>query len=56
MAGAAALLGAFCTLVRNGFKENLHCLLCIAENNISPIAKLSLAFLNKLIIGFQQTR
>uniref|UniRef100_A0AC34FLR1 Cytosol aminopeptidase domain-containing protein n=1 Tax=Panagrolaimus sp. ES5 TaxID=591445 RepID=A0AC34FLR1_9BILA len=38
MAGAAGLLGAFCTLVKNGFKENLHCLLCIAENNISPAA------------------
>ncbi|KAE9548845.1 hypothetical protein FO519_007949 [Halicephalobus sp. NKZ332] len=38
MGGAAALLGAFCTLVKNGFKENLHCLLCIAENNISPVA------------------
>lgn len=39
MAGAAALLGAFCTLVKNGFKQNLHVLLCIAENNISPAAK-----------------
>jgi len=38
MAGAAALLGAFRTLVNSGFKENLHCLLCIAENNISPVA------------------
>uniref|UniRef100_A0A7E4VIZ0 CYTOSOL_AP domain-containing protein n=1 Tax=Panagrellus redivivus TaxID=6233 RepID=A0A7E4VIZ0_PANRE len=38
MAGAAALLGAFCTLVRSGFKENLSVLLCIAENNISPVA------------------
>uniref|UniRef100_A0A914Z302 Cytosol aminopeptidase domain-containing protein n=1 Tax=Panagrolaimus superbus TaxID=310955 RepID=A0A914Z302_9BILA len=38
MAGAAGLLGAFCTLVKNGFKQNLHCLLCIAENSISPVA------------------
>ena len=38
MGGAAAVLGAFCTLVKSGFKHNLHCLLCIAENNISPVA------------------
>jgi len=38
MAGAAALLGAFCTLVKSGFKQELHCLMCIAENNISPDA------------------
>jgi probable aminopeptidase NPEPL1 len=38
MGGAAALLGSFCTLVKAGFKQNLHCLLCIAENNISPVA------------------
>jgi len=38
MAGAAGLLGAFCTLVKSGFKEELHCILCIAENHISPDA------------------
>ncbi|KAI6173472.1 CYTOSOL-AP domain-containing protein [Aphelenchoides besseyi] len=38
MAGAAGLLAAFCTLVKSDFKQNLHCLLCIAENNISPDA------------------
>ncbi|KAK0404736.1 hypothetical protein QR680_017602 [Steinernema hermaphroditum] len=38
MGGAAGVLAAFCTLVQSGFKENLHCLLCIAENNISPVA------------------
>ncbi|KAH7719876.1 aminopeptidase in chromosome III [Aphelenchoides avenae] len=38
MGGAAAVLAAFCTLVRSGFKQNLHLLLCIAENNISPDA------------------
>ncbi|TKR81266.1 hypothetical protein L596_015167 [Steinernema carpocapsae] len=38
MGGAAGVLAAFCTLVKSGFKENLHCLLCIAENNISPVA------------------
>jgi probable aminopeptidase NPEPL1 len=38
MGGAAALLGAFCTLVKSGFKQNLHCLLCIAENVPSPAA------------------
>uniref|UniRef100_A0A915EPT9 Cytosol aminopeptidase domain-containing protein n=1 Tax=Ditylenchus dipsaci TaxID=166011 RepID=A0A915EPT9_9BILA len=36
--GAAACLTAFSTLVKSGFRENLHCLLCIAENNISPVA------------------
>uniref|UniRef100_A0AC34GW01 Cytosol aminopeptidase domain-containing protein n=1 Tax=Panagrolaimus sp. ES5 TaxID=591445 RepID=A0AC34GW01_9BILA len=38
MGGAAALLGAFCTLVKSGFKQNLHCLLCIAENVPGPAA------------------
>lgn len=38
MAGAAGVLGAFCTLVKAGFKQPLHCLLCIAENHISPTA------------------
>ncbi|KAI6185182.1 BMA-LAP-1, isoform a [Aphelenchoides fujianensis] len=38
MGGAAALLGAFCTFVKSGFQQELHCLLCIAENSISPDA------------------
>lgn len=41
MGGASAILAAFCTLVKTGFKQNLHCVLCIAENNISPVAKFS---------------
>lgn len=36
MGGAAGLLGAFCTLVKSGFNQEIHCLLCIAENHISP--------------------
>lgn len=36
LGGAAGLLAAFCTLVKSGFKEELHCCLCIAENHISP--------------------
>ncbi|VDK31798.1 unnamed protein product [Gongylonema pulchrum] len=39
MGGAAALLSSFCVLVKMGFKQNLSCLLCIADNVISPIAK-----------------
>lgn len=39
MGGAAAVFAAFTTLIQSGFKENLHCLLCIAENSVSPIAK-----------------
>jgi len=38
MLGAAGMLGAFCTLVKSGFKQNLHCVLCIAENAVSPMA------------------
>jgi probable aminopeptidase NPEPL1 len=38
MGGAAAVLAAFRTLIKSGFKQNLHCLLCIAENSISPDA------------------
>lgn len=34
MGGSAAVLAAFCALVNGGFKEELHCLLCIAENSI----------------------
>lgn len=39
MGGAAVVLGTFYALVRAGFSHKLHCLLCIAENNISPLAK-----------------
>ncbi|GMS93123.1 hypothetical protein PENTCL1PPCAC_15298 [Pristionchus entomophagus] len=38
MAGAAALLTAFSTLVSCGFTQKLHVCQCIAENNISPAA------------------
>uniref|UniRef100_A0A1I7V8U6 Aminopeptidase in chromosome III n=1 Tax=Loa loa TaxID=7209 RepID=A0A1I7V8U6_LOALO len=38
MGGAAALLGSFYTLVKLGFKQNLHCVLCVADNAISPTA------------------
>lgn len=38
MGGAASMLAAFYVLVRSGFKENLHLLLCVAENMISPSA------------------
>ena len=38
MGGAAAVLSAFNVLVKSGFKQNLHCILCIAENMISPYA------------------
>ncbi|GMT31848.1 hypothetical protein PFISCL1PPCAC_23145, partial [Pristionchus fissidentatus] len=38
MAGSAALLGAFVSLVKAKFTEKLHVCLCIAENNISPAA------------------
>lgn len=39
MGGAAALLYSFYTLVKLGFKQNIHCLLCVADNVISHIAK-----------------
>ncbi|CAD6186029.1 unnamed protein product [Caenorhabditis auriculariae] len=38
MGGAAGMLHAFSTLVRNGFNKTLHACLCIVENNISPVA------------------
>ncbi|KAJ8374944.1 hypothetical protein SKAU_G00055240 [Synaphobranchus kaupii] len=37
-AGAAAVLGAFRAAVRQGFKENLHAIFCLAENSVSPKA------------------
>lgn len=39
MGGAAGMLSSFYTLVKSGFNQNLHCLLCIAENSVSPEAK-----------------
>ncbi|CAI4233263.1 unnamed protein product [Auanema sp. JU1783] len=38
MGGAAGFLHAFATLVKAGFKQNLHVCLCIVENHVSPIA------------------
>lgn len=32
--GAAAILGAFRAAVKRGFKENLHAVLCLAENSV----------------------
>ncbi|MFT7816062.1 putative aminopeptidase NPEPL1 [Arapaima gigas] len=37
-AGAAAVLGAFRAAVKQGFKENLHAIFCLAENSIGPKA------------------
>ncbi|KAI6244135.1 CYTOSOL-AP domain-containing protein [Aphelenchoides fujianensis] len=42
MGGAAALLGAFCTLVKSGFQQDLHCLLCIAENAVVRVRQIPL--------------
>ncbi len=36
--GAAAVLGAFLVAVRQGFKENLHGVFCLAENAVGPKA------------------
>lgn len=36
--GAAAILSAFKAAVKRGFKENLHCVLCLAENSVGPTA------------------
>eukprot|EP00043_Microstomoeca_roanoka_P009318 m.88753 g.88753 ORF g.88753 m.88753 type:complete len:538 (-) comp14549_c1_seq4:1134-2747(-) len=38
MGGAAAVLHAFATAVKCGFKDNLYCLLAIAENSVGPEA------------------
>lgn len=38
MAGAAAVLAAFATAVRTGYRGNLHAVLCIAENAVGPDA------------------
>ncbi|XP_005996253.1 probable aminopeptidase NPEPL1 [Latimeria chalumnae] len=37
-AGAAAVLGAFKAAVKQGFKENLHAVFCLAENSVGPNA------------------
>ena len=36
--GAAAILGAFYAAVSQGFSQNLHALLCLAENAVGPNA------------------
>ncbi|XP_053560861.1 probable aminopeptidase NPEPL1 [Bombina bombina] len=36
--GAAAILGAFKAAVKQGFKDNLHALFCLAENSVGPNA------------------
>lgn len=35
MGGAAAMMSAFFAAVHSGYKQNLHCLLCLAENAVS---------------------
>ncbi|XP_066521145.1 probable aminopeptidase NPEPL1 [Hoplias malabaricus] len=36
--GAAAILGAFKVAVKQGFKDNLHAVFCLAENAVGPAA------------------
>jgi len=36
--GAAGVLGAFLVAVRTGFTDTLHCVLCLAENSVGPLA------------------
>ncbi|XP_022185741.2 probable aminopeptidase NPEPL1 isoform X2 [Nilaparvata lugens] len=36
--GAAAILGAFQAMVRQGFTQNLHAVFCLAENAVGPLA------------------
>lgn len=36
--GAAAILGAFYAIVKQGFKQNLHAVFCLAENAVGPKA------------------
>lgn len=38
MGGSAGVLFAFKQAVQDGFKENLYCLLCVAENSVGPYA------------------
>ncbi|XP_018913998.1 probable aminopeptidase NPEPL1 isoform X2 [Bemisia tabaci] len=37
-AGAAAVLGAFYTVVKLGYRQNLHAVFCLAENSVGPKA------------------
>ena len=34
-AGAAAVLGAFLVATKAGFKQNLHAVICLAENSVA---------------------
>ncbi|KAM8913480.1 putative aminopeptidase NPEPL1 [Spinachia spinachia] len=36
--GAAAILGAFSATIKQGFKDNLHAVFCLAENSVGPTA------------------
>ncbi|KAF5927169.1 hypothetical protein HPG69_016641 [Diceros bicornis minor] len=36
--GAAAILGAFRAAIKQGFKDNLHAVFCLAENSVGPNA------------------
>uniref|UniRef100_A0A8C6WYD4 Aminopeptidase like 1 n=1 Tax=Neogobius melanostomus TaxID=47308 RepID=A0A8C6WYD4_9GOBI len=36
--GAAAVLGAFKATIKQGFKDNLHAVFCLAENSVGPNA------------------
>ncbi|XP_005924827.1 probable aminopeptidase NPEPL1 [Haplochromis burtoni] len=36
--GAAAVLGAFKATIKQGFKDNLHAVFCLAENSVGPAA------------------
>ncbi|XP_043978155.1 probable aminopeptidase NPEPL1 [Gambusia affinis] len=36
--GAAAILGAFKATIKQGFKDNLHAVFCLAENSVGPTA------------------
>jgi len=36
--GAAGVLNAFYLAVKEGFKQNLHAVLCLAENSVGPLS------------------
>jgi len=36
--GAAGVLNAFYVAVKAGFTQNLHCILCLAENSVGPLS------------------
>uniref|UniRef100_G1T364 Aminopeptidase like 1 n=1 Tax=Oryctolagus cuniculus TaxID=9986 RepID=G1T364_RABIT len=36
--GAAAILGAFRAAIKQGFRDNLHAVFCLAENSVGPAA------------------